>query len=45
MTPTLNRVDLLSMVGIAREIATLFDGELLPVDVWIRRSCTPNPSR
>ena len=33
MTPTLNRVDLLSMVGIAREIATLFDGELLPVDV------------
>ena len=33
MTPTLNRVDLLSMVGIAREVATLFDGELLPVDV------------
>jgi phenylalanyl-tRNA synthetase beta chain len=33
MTTTLNRVDLLSMVGIAREIATLFDGELLPVDV------------
>ena len=33
VTPTLNRVDLLSMVGLAREIATLFDGELLPIDV------------
>ncbi len=33
MTATLNRVDLLSLVGIAREIATLFDGELLPVAV------------
>jgi len=33
VTPTMNRVDLLSMVGLAREIATLFDGELLPVDV------------
>ena len=33
MTPTMNRVDLLSMVGLAREVATLFDGELLPVDV------------
>ena len=29
-TPTMNRVDLLSMVGLAREVATLFDGELLP---------------
>src|SRR5919106_505311 len=27
-TPTVNRVDLLSMVGIAREIAALFDQEL-----------------
>ena len=33
MTPTMNRVDLLSMVGLAREVATLFDGELLPVAV------------
>ncbi len=33
VTPTMNRVDLLSMVGLAREIATLCDGELLPVDV------------
>jgi len=28
VTPTVNRVDLLSMVGIAREVATLLDGEL-----------------
>jgi phenylalanyl-tRNA synthetase beta chain len=28
VTPTPNRVDLLSMVGIAREVAALFDGEL-----------------
>ena len=33
VTPTRNRVDLLSMVGLAREVATLFDGELLPVEV------------
>ena len=33
VTPTMNRVDLLSMVGLAREVATLFDGELLPLDV------------
>ncbi len=33
VTPTMNRVDLLSMVGLAREVATLFDGELKPVDV------------
>ena len=33
VTPTMNRVDLLSMVGLAREVATLCDGELLPVDV------------
>ena len=32
-TTTMNRVDLLSMVGLAREVATLFDGELLPIDV------------
>ncbi|MGZ8688029.1 MAG: phenylalanine--tRNA ligase subunit beta, partial [Gaiellaceae bacterium] len=32
VTPTMNRVDLLSMVGLAREVATLFDGELLPVE-------------
>jgi phenylalanyl-tRNA synthetase beta chain len=32
-TTTMNRVDLLSMVGLAREVATLFDGELLPVSV------------
>ncbi|MCS7007271.1 MAG: phenylalanine--tRNA ligase subunit beta, partial [Gaiellaceae bacterium] len=30
VTPTINRVDLLSMVGIAREVATLLDGELHP---------------
>jgi phenylalanyl-tRNA synthetase beta chain len=28
VTPTVNRVDLLSMVGLAREIAALLDGEL-----------------
>ena len=33
VTPTMNRVDLLSMVGLAREVATLLDGELLPVEV------------
>ena len=33
VTPTMNRVDLLSMVGLAREVATLCDGELIPVDV------------
>jgi phenylalanyl-tRNA synthetase beta chain len=33
VTPTVNRVDLLSMVGIAREIAALFDGELRLPDV------------
>jgi len=33
VTPTMNRVDLLSLVGLAREIATLCDGELLPVEV------------
>jgi phenylalanyl-tRNA synthetase beta chain len=32
-TTTMNRVDLLSMVGLAREIAALCDGELLPVVV------------
>jgi len=32
-TTTMNRVDLLSMVGLAREVATLCDGELLPVSV------------
>ena len=32
VTPTVNRVDLLSMVGIAREVATLLDGELHPPD-------------
>ncbi|MGH3136720.1 MAG: phenylalanine--tRNA ligase subunit beta [Gaiellaceae bacterium] len=30
VTPTVNRVDLLSMVGIAREVAALLDGELHP---------------
>ncbi len=33
VTPTMNRVDLLSMVGLAREVATLFDGELKPIEV------------
>jgi phenylalanyl-tRNA synthetase beta chain len=32
VTPTVNRVDLLSMVGVAREIAELLDGELHPPD-------------
>ena len=32
-TTTMNRVDLLSMVGLAREVATLCDGELLPLHV------------
>ena len=30
VTPTINRVDLLSMVGLAREVAALLDGELYP---------------
>ena len=30
ITPTVNRVDLLSMVGLAREVAALLDGELHP---------------
>src|SRR5439155_741493 len=30
--PTGNRVDLLSVYGIAREVAALFDGELVPLD-------------
>ncbi|HEU0247642.1 MAG TPA: phenylalanine--tRNA ligase subunit beta [Gaiellaceae bacterium] len=30
VTPTVNRVDLLSMVGLAREVAALLDGELHP---------------
>ena len=46
VTPTMNRVDLLSMVGLAREVATLFDGELKPVDGRrIRRSSIPTGSR
>ncbi len=32
VTPTVNRVDLLSMVGLAREVAALFDGDLHPPD-------------
>jgi phenylalanyl-tRNA synthetase beta chain len=30
--PTGNRVDLLSVYGVAREVAALFDGELVPLD-------------
>ena len=44
VTPTLNRVDLLSMVGLAREVATLFDGDLLESRSTTRRSCTRNGS-
>ncbi len=33
VTPTRNRVDLLSMVGIAREVALLLDGELIPIEI------------
>ena len=44
-TPTMNRVDLLSMVGLAREVATLFDGELIPIESSTRRSCIRSGSR
>ncbi|MDH4103716.1 MAG: phenylalanine--tRNA ligase subunit beta [Thermoleophilia bacterium] len=30
VTPTINRVDLLSMVGLAREVSALFDGDFHP---------------
>ena len=33
VTPTVNRVDLLSMIGLAREVAALLDGELLLPEV------------
>jgi len=33
VTPTMNRVDLLSMVGLAREVAALLDGEVIPIEV------------
>ena len=45
VTPTMNRVDLLSMVGLAREVATLFDGELIPSTSSTRRSCIRSGSR
>src|SRR3954451_2974249 len=32
LEPTGNRVDLLSVYGVAREVAALFDGELLPLE-------------
>jgi phenylalanyl-tRNA synthetase beta chain len=32
VTPTINRVDLLSMVGLAREVAGVLDGDLHPPD-------------
>jgi phenylalanyl-tRNA synthetase beta chain len=32
LEPTGNRVDLFSVYGVAREVAALFDGELLPLD-------------
>ena len=44
VTPTMNRVDLLSMVGLAREVAALCDGELLPMRSRTRRSSIPSGS-
>ncbi len=41
-TPTVNRVDQLSMVGIAREVAALLDGELQSPSLRIRPSSTRN---
>ena len=45
VTPTVNRVDLLSMVGIAREIAALLGGELHPPEPDRPRSRRPRGRR
>ncbi len=41
VTPTMNRVDLLSIAGLAREIAALCDGELRELDVHDPRIVHP----
>ncbi len=43
VTPTMNRPDLLSMVGVAREVAALLDGELRPPEPQDPLITAPEP--
>jgi phenylalanyl-tRNA synthetase beta chain len=43
VTPTINRVDLLSMIGLAREVAALLDGELHVPEIEDPEIADPEP--